>query len=382
MTLKNMLQEKCGGDLKSKTNEEIYFALLEVVQEMAKGKEKNVGKKKLYYISAEFLIGKLLSNNLINLGIYDEVKEILEEKLVVDKEINFERISNKVKFLLEKEKSYYEVDGSILFLKKLYFSTKFEGYDILKNWFEFLKQSIYINAYTRNIVTYNGESLMYNKYFEKEGTDNINNFLKENGFKYQINYTKSIHKNNVSYFMDEDEEKMLLSLNNNELNERIAMFKNGTAQIYIGAPTKLERREKKMRFIDALCALKSTKNGILPGSGLIYFKISNNLETDSTGAEILKIALTKPIEQILENSGLIPKEILKEIKESNYEKLYNVKNDKYELVSETNVLDTKEILITALKNACSIASMLLTTTSLIINEYQNNLHKINDYNEI
>ena len=79
MTLKNMLQEKCGGDLKSKTNEEIYFALLEVVQEMAKGKEKNVGKKKLYYISAEFLIGKLLSNNLINLGIYDEVKEILEE---------------------------------------------------------------------------------------------------------------------------------------------------------------------------------------------------------------------------------------------------------------------------------------------------------------
>ena len=71
--------EKCNGTLQNCTNEEIYFALLEVVQEMAKAREKNVGKKKLYYISAEFLIGKLLSNNLINLGIYDEVKELLEE---------------------------------------------------------------------------------------------------------------------------------------------------------------------------------------------------------------------------------------------------------------------------------------------------------------
>ena len=79
MTLKKMLEKKCNGNLKNKSNEQIYFALLEVVQEMAKAKEKNVGKKKLYYISAEFLIGKLLSNNLINLGIYDEVKQILED---------------------------------------------------------------------------------------------------------------------------------------------------------------------------------------------------------------------------------------------------------------------------------------------------------------
>ena len=78
MKLKTLLQKKCGGNVRNKSNEEIYFSLLEVVQEMAKQKEKNAGKKKLYYISAEFLIGKLLSNNLINLGIYDEVKEILE----------------------------------------------------------------------------------------------------------------------------------------------------------------------------------------------------------------------------------------------------------------------------------------------------------------
>lgn len=65
--------------LKDCSNEEIYIALLELVKEQAKQKESHAGKKKVYYISAEFLIGKLLSNNLINLGLFDTVKKELEE---------------------------------------------------------------------------------------------------------------------------------------------------------------------------------------------------------------------------------------------------------------------------------------------------------------
>ena len=80
MNLSQILRSKCNKDISTCTNEELYFGLLEIVQELGEQKvKKKQNKKKLYYISAEFLIGKLLSNNLINLGIYDEVKKILAE---------------------------------------------------------------------------------------------------------------------------------------------------------------------------------------------------------------------------------------------------------------------------------------------------------------
>lgn len=78
-----MLQEFCnkkyGKAIGDCSNEEIYVALLEMTKGMAEGKVSNEGKKKVYYISAEFLIGKLLSNNLINLGIFGDIKKELEE---------------------------------------------------------------------------------------------------------------------------------------------------------------------------------------------------------------------------------------------------------------------------------------------------------------
>ena len=79
VNLQETLTGLLGKEIRQASNEEIYGALLTMVQTMAEGKESADAKKKLYYISAEFLIGKLLSNNMINLGIYQEVKEILEE---------------------------------------------------------------------------------------------------------------------------------------------------------------------------------------------------------------------------------------------------------------------------------------------------------------
>ena len=78
-TLSKVFEDKYNKNVKDCTNEEIYHGLLSWTKEQLKGRGYQEGKKKIYYISAEFLIGKLLSNNLINLGVYDEVAKYLKE---------------------------------------------------------------------------------------------------------------------------------------------------------------------------------------------------------------------------------------------------------------------------------------------------------------
>ena len=79
LQLEEKMQKRYGKSLKNGTKEEVYYAVLEVTKDLASVMDENDGEKKVYYISAEFLIGKLLSNNLINLGIYEKINGILEK---------------------------------------------------------------------------------------------------------------------------------------------------------------------------------------------------------------------------------------------------------------------------------------------------------------
>ena len=77
MDLKTNIEKRLGTTIAGADDKALYYALLGLTKELCSEKKPNEGDRKVYYISAEFLIGKLLSNNLINLGVYDEVRELL-----------------------------------------------------------------------------------------------------------------------------------------------------------------------------------------------------------------------------------------------------------------------------------------------------------------
>lgn len=150
-----------------------------------------------------------MNGHEINYAFSFNSEGFIEERLVADKKTVIERLKGSAKLNLNDEAAFHEVDASILFLKRVYFNTKFSGNDVLSDWFDYLRNAVYIDAYTRRISTYNGENLAVRKYIEKQGVDSLNDFFKEHNFKYLIQYEKIVEKNGIRYEMDENEGQMI-----------------------------------------------------------------------------------------------------------------------------------------------------------------------------
>ena len=165
-----------------------------------------------------------------------------------------------------------------------------------------------------------------------------------------------------------EETKEASDYDKNFIENRIAKLNKGVATIYIGGHTKTEIREKLMRFDDALCALDIANAGIVYGEGLTYLKVSEYLKESTTGEKILASALQEPFNKIMENAGIEYQEIKKQIIESNYTKIFDFNTGQLTNIENTKIIDPIKVSIHALKNAVSIASLLLTTNYLVINE--------------
>jgi chaperonin GroEL len=159
-----------------------------------------------------------------------------------------------------------------------------------------------------------------------------------------------------------------------KLQERLAKLSGGVAVIQVGAATETEMKEKKLRIEDALAATKAAvEEGIVPGGGVAYIniipkveKLLDTLDGDQkTGARIIMKALEEPMRQIAANAGMEGSIVVDKVRSGNKGIGYDVLSEKYVDMIETGIVDPAKVTRIALQNAASIASMVLTTESLV-----------------
>ena len=134
-------------------------------------------------------------------------EEIIEEIVEIDKKNIITRIGNNAKtYISDNEEEYVDVDKNILFLRKLYFNTKFSGNNILKKWFAFLQNSVYVNAYERRVISFNNLKLTLYPYLDESGENEFNKFFNDFNFGFNVSYSNNGQSGQYTF---KDEENTL-----------------------------------------------------------------------------------------------------------------------------------------------------------------------------
>ena len=169
-----------------------------------------------------------------------------------------------------------------------------------------------------------------------------------------------------------EEEKS--SYENEQLHERLAKLAGGVAVIGVGAATEIEMKDKKLRIEDALSATKAAvEEGIVAGGGTAFINILPAVEKfteelqseEQLGGKIIVKALQEPVKQIAINAGLEPAVILEKVKASESGIGFDAKSEEYVDMKKAGIVDPTKVSRSALQNAASIASMVLTTESIV-----------------
>jgi chaperonin GroEL len=157
-----------------------------------------------------------------------------------------------------------------------------------------------------------------------------------------------------------------------KLQERLAKLVGGVAVIKVGAATETEMKEKKARVEDAMHATKAAvEEGIVPGGGVALLRASKALLAlklggeQQIGVQIILRAVEEPLRWIATNAGQEGAVVVAKVKDMGAEEGYNALNDKYENLVKAGVIDPAKVVRTALQNAASIASLMLTTEALV-----------------
>ncbi|GIK61116.1 MAG: chaperonin GroEL [Ignavibacteriota bacterium] len=196
---------------------------------------------------------------------------------------------------------------------------------------------------------------------DKDNTTIVEGAGKTDDIKKRINEIKAqIDKTTSDY----DKEK---------LQERLAKLSGGVAVLKIGASTEVEMKEKKSRVEDALHATRAAvEEGIVAGGGVALVRAINVLDKvqgenidQTTGVKIIQKALEEPLKQIVNNAGVEGSVVLQKVKEGKDDFGFNAQTEKYENLIKAGVIDPTKVTRTALENAASVSSLLITTEAVI-----------------
>ena len=197
---------------------------------------------------------------------------------------------------------------------------------------------------------------------EKDNTIIVDGLGDKNKLADRVEQIRSELKNEQSEFEKEN------------LQERLAKISGGVAVIGVGAATEIEMRDRKLRIEDALSATKAAvEEGIVAGGGTAYVNIipkvselaSHLSEDEKLGAKIVLKALEEPVRQIAINAGLEPAVIIEKVKASDEGIGFNAQSEEYVDMKKAGIVDPTKVSRSALQNAASIASMILTTESIV-----------------
>ncbi|MFZ1279250.1 MAG: chaperonin GroEL [Ignavibacteriaceae bacterium] len=196
---------------------------------------------------------------------------------------------------------------------------------------------------------------------DKDNTTIVEGSGKTDDIKKRINEIKAQIEKSTS---DYDKEK---------LQERLAKLSGGVAVLKIGASTEIEMKEKKARVEDALHATRAAvEEGIVAGGGVALVRAISVIDTltgenpdQTTGIQIVKKALEEPLKQIVENAGIEGSVVLWKVKEGKDDFGFNAATEKYENLIKAGVIDPTKVTRTALENAASVSSLLITTEAVV-----------------
>ena len=148
----------------------------------------------------------------------------IHELLKVDGETVLERENSYAKVSLTDQKEYTDIQLNTLFLREIYFNTRFRGHQVLQEWFSFLSASIYLDLYTRRASVYQASGIELRKYLEEKGTDEINQFFEEYNFGQRVEYGMT-STGKVAAFFGEDKH---IFMKRNGINEPILLEMEST----------------------------------------------------------------------------------------------------------------------------------------------------------